>query len=1088
MILMETPRAPHSLAGQDRDRMTLRPVEDPQARCLSAPPTGFATEGTTDVGGLHRRIIEDIFRDTSSSGGGHRAPLHGHHHHQQEVNVALDHTKVLNLQNATSDDDFDAPHHSPNVGHGGIVVGAGHHSSTPRSRLGRAAGGRPSVNWSSVRETGSSILRPHSTVELGNSMRGFVAPNYDDVTDVPDTARLDSVRGTLENLSASIAALSAKTSTELGSNERPPSQRQEQQQQGQHGQQYDVVSGTINGRIREPQVVTQSEHPGVGHQDDATASVRALARAVKDTADRERERERLSDARRSLNDTVSTETRVTNSPQHPPPRRVAGGGSKPQTQQLTMATTQKHCSDYQQLSKQMPASGGKRDSTQQRMASQQASVAATQQQHHHHAEQAYWRAHQTAMATHDPYYGYYSTRAYYPGQVVDVVAHHAQVQVPPPTQYLLEQQTLLQQQHLLQVEQHRLAAIMQQQQQQQRGSTASSVSSPQHNRGGRRGGSVVQQSLLYAAAPVGAGPGIAAPGTYHYGAMSNVSQQQHQLMAAAVAAQMIPIPMGTPAASQTPQVSSQKSSRRGRSAGGTGVATTQPLATSRPRGKTEVMTMKPIQEQNPTRLGQPVVATSTGHQRHVVMQHQPHALAHAPHQQHHQASQHGQPAPIFSSHDLRGRVAQLCRDQHGSRFLQSQLDLAGSTAEKCVILDEVLPKTRELATDVFGNYVVQKVLTCGDATARDAIASHLKGHAVALSLHVYGCRVIQKALDELPSRLALDLLCEFKGNVLCCVHDQNGNHVVQKCVETAAKARKRAADLSASMDTSSTASSTVGRGTDGDEQNDRGRGESGDVVEDSESHAPDEDEAVDDVVEGDTIAAATETTRVSPESSPSIASQESELRYLHQLGEQITFILESFLGRVRDLAMHSYGCRVLQRVLEHCSHEQSAKLLDELREGELKQLIEDQYANYVVQHAIQYGRVNDRNILIACVRANLADFSRHKFASNVVEKCLDFGTPEEQTQLIDEIVGSCAPPLPGGGVPEDPTTATGGNLRLLITDAFANYVIQKVVDLANDEQLAAIVNALRPFVAQVKHTPGKHILSKLEKRIPGLKF
>jgi len=377
-------------------------------------------------------------------------------------------------------------------------------------------------------------------------------------------------------------------------------------------------------------------------------------------------------------------------------------------------------------------------------------------------------------------------------------------------------------------------------------------------------------------------------------------------------------------------------------------------------------------------------------------------------------SSSGSPAPIFSSHDLRGRVAQLCRDQHGSRFLQSQLDVSGETAEKAVILQEVLPKTRELATDVFGNYVVQKVLTCGIPTARDAVAIQLKGHCVTLSLHVYGCRVVQKALDELPPKQALDIVTEFRTNVLNCVHDQNGNHVIQKCVQVTAKAKSKATNIDFS------------------------------AMNRKNNH---------------------------------LLPNKEYIRQLSELGDQIQFILAAFQNRVKQLAMHSYGCRVLQRVLEHCHHDQSAQILDELRRTELKILIEDQYANYVVQHAIQYGRLEDRNILISYVRKNLVDFSKHKFASNVVEKSLVYGTQDQRNLLIDEIVG--------GGTSPDPEAT---NLRLLITDAFANYVIQKVVDLATDNQLAAIVNGLRPYAQQVKHTPGKHILSKLEKRIPGLKL
>ena len=53
---------------------------------------------------------------------------------------------------------------------------------------------------------------------------------------------------------------------------------------------------------------------------------------------------------------------------------------------------------------------------------------------------------------------------------------------------------------------------------------------------------------------------------------------------------------------------------------------------------------------------------------------------------------------------------------------------------------------------------------------------------------------------------------------------------------------------------------------------------------------------------------------------------------------------------------------------------------------------------------------------------------------------------------------------------------------------FANYVVQKVVDLADRDQVMTIAAALRPVAAQVRHTPGKHIITRLEKKVPGLKL
>jgi hypothetical protein len=48
-------------------------------------------------------------------------------------------------------------------------------------------------------------------------------------------------------------------------------------------------------------------------------------------------------------------------------------------------------------------------------------------------------------------------------------------------------------------------------------------------------------------------------------------------------------------------------------------------------------------------------------------------------------------------------------DQYGSRFIQQKLETA-STEEKDMVFAEIMPQALTLMTDVFGNYVVQKVL------------------------------------------------------------------------------------------------------------------------------------------------------------------------------------------------------------------------------------------------------------------------------------------------------------------------------------------------------------------------------------------
>jgi mRNA-binding protein PUF3 len=47
-------------------------------------------------------------------------------------------------------------------------------------------------------------------------------------------------------------------------------------------------------------------------------------------------------------------------------------------------------------------------------------------------------------------------------------------------------------------------------------------------------------------------------------------------------------------------------------------------------------------------------------------------------------------------------------------------------------------------TDVFGNYVIQKFFEHGNQVQKTILAEQMKGHILALSMQMYGCRVVQK--------------------------------------------------------------------------------------------------------------------------------------------------------------------------------------------------------------------------------------------------------------------------------------------------------------------------------------------------------
>ncbi|KAL2928868.1 Pumilio-like protein 5 [Bienertia sinuspersici] len=182
--------------------------------------------------------------------------------------------------------------------------------------------------------------------------------------------------------------------------------------------------------------------------------------------------------------------------------------------------------------------------------------------------------------------------------------------------------------------------------------------------------------------------------------------------------------------------------------------------------------------------------------------------------------------------------------------------------------------------------------------------------------------------------------------------------------------------------------------------------------------------------------------------------------------ERIGFIISAFRGQVASLSMHPYGCRVIQRVLEHCTDElQSQFIVDEILES-VCTLAQDQYGNYVTQHVLERGKPQERSQIIKNLCGQVIHMSQHKFASNVIEKCLEYGDPASRELLISEVVGQ---------------NEGNDNLLVMMKDQYANYVVQKILEKCTDNQRDLLLGRIRVHLnALKKYTYGKHIVARFE--------
>ncbi|DBA84677.1 TPA: hypothetical protein ACH3X1_006032 [Trebouxia sp. C0004] len=160
-------------------------------------------------------------------------------------------------------------------------------------------------------------------------------------------------------------------------------------------------------------------------------------------------------------------------------------------------------------------------------------------------------------------------------------------------------------------------------------------------------------------------------------------------------------------------------------------------------------------------------------------------------------------------------------------------------------------------------------------------------------------------------------------------------------------------------------------------------------------------------------------------------------------------------------------CWVVQRVLEHCTINDAKEHVrnDILRSTAL--LATDQYGNYVIQHMLEHGPASARQEIIEKLHGQVVRLSQHKFASNVIEKCLQYGDSNSRLASVQEVLGS-----------SDGESA----LQVMTKDQYANYVVQKMLEVCDDSQRQLLMTRITIFLNQLKKlTYGKHIVARVEK-------
>jgi len=113
---------------------------------------------------------------------------------------------------------------------------------------------------------------------------------------------------------------------------------------------------------------------------------------------------------------------------------------------------------------------------------------------------------------------------------------------------------------------------------------------------------------------------------------------------------------------------------------------------------------------------------------------------------------------------------------------------------------------------------------------------------------------------------------------------------------------------------------------------------------------------------------------------------------------QSQFIIDEICGFAARVARHKYGCRILQRLFEHCSAEQMLGIVDELL-GEAAELSTHIYGSYVMKHLLEHGAGTHTSMLTQVLANHVSTVCQHSYGCAVLCDALTHTNEEAKVAL-----------------------------------------------------------------------------------------
>jgi len=282
-----------------------------------------------------------------------------------------------------------------------------------------------------------------------------------------------------------------------------------------------------------------------------------------------------------------------------------------------------------------------------------------------------------------------------------------------------------------------------------------------------------------------------------------------------------------------------------------------------------------------------------------------------------------------SLEEIVGQIYPLTKYQAGCRFLQKKLEEQPDQQHVTLVFNEVFDHLIELMTDPYGQYLVPKLMKHCDKAQRQAIVTKIAPKIVTFACHTYGIHGVQKILEYLTDEQVAVFVDVIRPSTVQLAKDNKGNYLIQSFLKQFSPERNQFIYDAINAHCVDVATHKVGC-----------------------------------TLVNRCIDYANETqlnaliTQIASHCLDLVQDQFGNYVVQHILSTKPQFapkIIVAMLGHIPELSVQKFSSNVIEKCLQvsvSSAPELYASIIKEITDADLLVLLQDRYANFVIQTAL----------------------------------------------------------------------------------------------------------------------------------------